>query len=83
MLAQSGNKPRPSDRRHDGSKVNSDRPGPIIVKYTKWKQKETVLHTARQKKPKGILFYPDYARRTLNRRAEKIPRLLAERKKVT
>ena len=35
----------------------------------------------RDKKPKGILFYPDYARRTLNRRAEKIPRLLAERRK--
>ena len=27
------------------------------------------------------MFYPDYARCTLNRRAEKIPRLLAERKK--
>ena len=27
------------------------------------------------------MFYPDYARCMLNRRAEKIPRLLAERKK--
>ena len=76
-----GKIPRPSDRRHDGSKVNSDRPRPIIVKFTKWKQKESVLRAARQKRPKGILFYPDYARRTINRRAEKIPRLLAERKK--
>ena len=44
-----GKKPCPSDRRHDGSKVNSDRPRPIIVKFTKWKQKEGVLCAARQK----------------------------------
>ena len=27
------------------------------------------------------MFYPEYARRTLNRRAERIPRPLADRKK--
>ena len=77
-----GKKPCPSDRHHDGSNVNSDKPRPITVKFTKWKQKQqSVLHAVRQKKPKGILFYPDYARRMLNKRAEKIQRLLAERKK--
>ena len=76
-----GKKPCPSNCRHDGSKVKSDKPRPIIVKFTKWKQKQSVLRAVRQKKPKGILFYPDYARRTRNKRAEKIPRLLAERKK--
>ena len=58
-----GKKPRPSDRRHDSSKVNSNNwPGPIIVKFRKWKQKEGVLRAARQEKPKGscfILIMPD------------------------
>ena len=31
-------------------------------------------------KPMGVMFYPDLANRTLQRRAEDIPRLVAERK---
>ena len=75
-----GKKQRQSTSRPDGSKVN-DRPRPIIVKFTRWKQKEEILRAARQKKPMGLVFYPDLAKRTLQRRAEDIPRLVAERKK--
>ena len=61
----------------DGSMVN-DQPRPVIVKFTRWKQKEEILRAARQKKPMGAMFYPDLAKRTLQGRA---PRLVAECKK--
>ena len=51
------------------------------MKFTRWKQKEEILRAARQKKPMGITFYPDLAKRILQRRVEDIPRLVAERKK--
>ena len=75
-----GKRPRQSTSRPDGSKVN-DRPRPISVKFTRWKQKEETLRAARQKKPMGVMFYPDLAKRTLQRIAEDIPRLVAQRKK--
>ena len=64
--------------RHDGSK---GRPRPIIAKFTYWKQKEKVLCAAREFKPEGVQFYPDFAKRTLQRRASQIPKLLEEQKK--
>ena len=64
--------------RHDRSK---NRPRPIIAKFTYWKQKEKVLHAARELKPEGVQFYPDFAKRTLQRRVSQIPKLLEERKK--
>ena len=39
--------------RHDGSK---NRLRPIIAKFTYWKQKEKVLHAARELKPEGVQF---------------------------
>ena len=54
---------------------------PIIAKFTFWKQKERVLRAAKQKKPKDIRLFPDFAKRTLDRRAEKIPELIEQRKK--
>ena len=67
-------------RRHyeSGSKVKLR---PIVVKFSHWKQKERVLRIAREKKPNGIMFYPDMAKRTLDRRNEQIPDLIEERKK--
>ena len=64
--------------RHDRSK---NRPRPIIAKFTYWKQKEKVLHAARELKPEGVQFYPDFAKRTLQRRVSQISKLLEERKK--
>ena len=52
-----------------------------VQKFSHWKQKERVLRIAREKKPKGIMFYPDMAKRTLDRRTEQIPDLIEERKK--
>ena len=43
-------------------------------------QKEEILEGAQQKKPMGVTFYPDLAKRTLQRRDEDIPRLVADRK---
>ena len=63
---------------HDGSK---NRPRPIIAKFTYWKQKEKALRAARELKPEGVQFYADFAKRTLQRRASQIPKLLVERKK--
>ena len=78
-------KPRPLGSRDDASdNDDADRPkltGPIIAKFTFWKQKEKVLRAARQKKPKDIRLFPDFAKRTLDRRAEKIPELIEQRKK--
>ena len=67
-----GKRPRQSTPRPDGLKVN-DRPRTAIVKFTRWKQKEEILRAARQKKPMGVMFCPDLAKRTLQRRAEDIP----------
>ena len=65
-------------KRHDKSK---NRPRPIIAKFTYWKQKRKVLRAARELKLEGVQFYPDFAKRTLQRRASQIPKLLEERKK--
>ena len=56
-------------------------PRPIIAKFTYWKQKEKVLRAAGELKPEGVQFYPDFAKRTLQRRASQIPKLLEERKR--
>ena len=58
---------------HDGSK---NRPCPIIAKFMYWKQKEKVLHAARELEPRGVQFYPDFAKRTLQIRASQILKLL-------
>ena len=63
-------------RDDEGSKFTK----PIVAKVTFWKQKENVLHAARQKKLIGIKSVPDFAKRTLDRRAEKIPELIKQRK---
>ena len=76
-------KPRPIGS-HDDASDNDDRPKltrPIVAKFTFWKQKEKVLLAARQKKPKDIKLFPDFAKRTLDRCAEIIPELIEQRKK--
>ena len=78
-------KPRPIGNHDDaGDNDDADRPKltrPIVAKFTFWKQKEKVLRAARQKKPKCIKLSPDFAKRTLDRRVEKIPELTEKRKK--
>ena len=44
-------------------------------------ERKKILRAARQKKPMGVMFHPDLAKRTLQRRVEHISRLVAERKK--
>ena len=53
---------------------------PIIVKFQSWKVKENVLKQARRKRPKDVQFLNDYAKRTLERRAERIPKMLEARR---
>ena len=78
-------KPHPlGSHDHASDNDDADRPKltrPIIAKFTFWKQKEKVLRAARQKKPKDIRLFPDFAKRTLDRHVEKIPELIEQRKK--
>ena len=68
--------------RQDGSaSLSSGSSRPIIAKIQSWKTKETILKVARKKRPKGIQFMGDFSRRTLERRASKIPEMLEARKK--
>ena len=57
----------------------SDQPRPIVPKFCKWKDKETVLRKARTLKPEGVNFFPDYAKRTLEKRALQKDTLIAAR----
>ena len=67
--------------RYDGSaSLSSGSSRPIIAKIQSWKTKETILKVARKKRPKGIQFMGDFSRRTLERRASKIPEMLEARK---
>ena len=67
-----GKRPHQSTSRPDGSKVN-DRLRPIIVKFARWKQKEEILRPARHKKPMGVMFYPDLAKRTFKKELKIFP----------
>ena len=62
-------------RRHLGS-TSKPTGRPIIVKFQLWKVKENILKQARRKRPKDVQFLNDYAKRTLERRAERIPKML-------
>ena len=76
--------PRPQSKKEHGSHVESastPRPRPIIAKIQSWKVKENILRIARKKKPKNVLFLNDFSQRTLEKRAENIPKMLEERKK--
>ena len=68
-------------RAHRVGKPRDDRSRPVVARFCSWKQKEAILATARKKMPKSVRFFQDLSSRTLQRRAEKIPKLIQERKK--
>ena len=74
-------KPRPLYAKNSDGTNRKVPPRPVVVRFTSWKQKEAILATARKIKPKEIKFCQDLSSRTLQRRAEKIPQLIRERKK--
>ena len=51
-----------------------------MAKIKSWKVKDTIMKAARKKKPKDTRFMDDFAKRTLERRASKIPEMLEGRK---
>ena len=51
-----------------------------MAKIKSWKVKDTIMKAARKKKPKDTRFMDDFAKRTLERRASKIPEMLEARK---
>ena len=57
-----------------------DGPRPVIAKMAKWKDKELILKKAREIKPDGVKFLADLSRRTLQKREEQVPELLAARR---
>ena len=58
---------------------HSNQPRPIVAKFCKWKDKEAILKKARTLKPEGVKFFPDFAKRTLERRALQKDSLIAAR----
>ena len=60
----------------NGTKVKS-RPRSIVAKCLSWKDKDQVLRSARSIKPDGVQFLEDFSKRTLDKRKEKIPELIA------
>ena len=72
---------RPHPRNlENGSKITS-KPRPIVAQFAFWKQKDQVVQAARESKPKDVQFLEDYSKKTLEKRKELIPKLIAERKK--
>ncbi len=57
----------------------ANQPRPIVAKFCKWKDKESILRKARSLKPEGVKFFPDYAKRTLERRSLQKDKLIAAR----
>ena len=62
------------------SHANQSQHRPIVARFRFWKEKENVIREARRKRPKGVQFLNDFARRTLDRRAEKIPEMPEHRR---
>ena len=54
-------------------------PRPIVAKMARWKDKEKIIKKAREVKLQGIRFVPDLSNRTLQKRKEQVPELLAAR----
>ena len=52
----------------------------MVVKSKSWKQKESVLRIARNKKPDGLHFHPDLAERTLQRCRSRVSEMLRAHK---
>ena len=69
-----------SASRPTGSHANRGHHRPIVARFRFWKEKENVIREARRKRPNGVQFLNDFARRTLDRRAEKIPEMLEHRR---
>ena len=69
-----------SASRTTGSHANQSQHRPIVARFRFWKEKENVIREARRKRPKGVQFLIDFARRTTDRRAEKIPEMLEHRR---
>ena len=70
------------ERAHRVGKPQDGQPRPVVARFCPWKQKEAILAIARKKKPTNVRFFQDLSSRTLQRRAEKIPKLIQERKKA-
>ena len=59
---------------------NNESSRPIVAKMSHWKEREIILKKARELKPEGIKFLPDLSNRTIQKRKEKVPALVAARK---
>ena len=71
---------KPFEIMKDGSRKKIP-PRSVIARLECWKQKEAILKAAREVKLKEIRFFQDLSAKTLQRRADQILKLIAERKK--
>ena len=61
------------------AKDGKNKPRTIMVKFTSFKDRELLLQKARQVKPRGIFVNEDYSSKTLMKRKELIPKMMALR----
>lgn len=56
------------------------KPRTVICKMKDWKQKESIVKTARRMKPTGILIFDDISSETRRKQKEQLPRLIDAKK---
>ena len=61
------------------AKDGKNKPRTIMVKFTSFKDRELLLQKARQVKPRGLFVNEDYSSKTLMKRKELIPKMMALR----
>ena len=58
-----------------GGAQNADRDRTVIVKFTNFKERDSVLQAARANRPRGVFVNEDFSMRVVSRRKELIPEM--------
>ena len=58
-----------------GGAQNADRDRTVVVKFTNFKERDSVLQAARANRPRGVFVNEDFSRRVVSRRKELIPEM--------
>ena len=71
----------PMERAHRTGDASGHRDRTIVVKFTLFNDRDTILQAARTVKQRGIFFNEDFSQRVMMRRKELLPRMREEREK--
>ena len=58
-----------------GGAQNADRARTVVVKFTNFKDRDSVLQAARANRPRGVFVNEDFSMRVVSRRKELIPEM--------